>query len=108
MDKSILFYCLSSLIFIGLIASLFVSLTGNDFTFSFSYFLEVIANTPDIVSNFSFPDLSISSDWGIFNFLRTSLNAITSSFSFLVFLVVNLAQVAIYLFYLIKSFFIFI
>lgn len=52
--------------------------TGSFINFSFKSLIDYLAGMPDVSLAFSTIDLSINSDWGVFNFLVPIINTLTS------------------------------
>jgi len=79
-------YVLKLVFFVILIAMLFSSLVGNNNTITFSSLIDWIENYHPAIDNFSFVDLTIQDDWGLFNGLKDFFNVIMQIFSFLVYI----------------------
>lgn len=95
-------------VFLFLFVIMFFSVaTGSNQEVTFTSLLEVLSDSPVISSDWveSFRDLSIGSDWGIFNFLKDFLNTIIQVIGFLLYIVNGLVQVVVYIAYLFRSLF---
>lgn len=73
--------------------------------FTFRSFLEMLQNAPSIESDFTIDSLTITGDWGVFNFLKTFLNWNLKPIAFVLFLVKNLINVLMFLFYFLSYIF---
>ena len=95
------------LFFVLFIFMVFDVIYSNDRVITFSSLLEGLADSPVISSDWvtNFADLTISSDWGIFNFFRDFLNLNVRIISFLLYVVNGLVQVVVYFTYLMRTFF---
>lgn len=94
--------------FLMLFVIMFFSVaTGSDQKITFSSLLEILADSPVISFDWveSFREISITSDWGWFNFLKDFLNLIIEVFGFLLYIVDGLIQVVAYIVYLFRSLF---
>lgn len=82
--------------------------TGSSQEVTFSSLLDILSGAPVIDNSWvqSFRDLSISSDWGVFNFLRDFLNTLMQIISFALYIVSGLVQVVVYFAYFIRSLFV--
>lgn len=73
--------------------------TGSPSSISFSSFLDVLAKAPNVDISWSMVDLTIYSDWGVFNFVKYFLNAQALCFEFSLFIVGALWQGLNYIVY---------
>lgn len=93
---------------IGVIATMFISLSFDTSNIiNFEYIMRTIENAPNVVSSLKIPNITIGSDWGILNFLRNFINALTGIVGFAQFIVFNLIQIVIYLAYFVEALFMF-
>lgn len=97
---TIVFMCLFLIMF-------FSAATGLDTSFTFTGFLEGLADSPSIDTSWikTFNSLRITSDWDIFNFLRDFINTFMDIISVLLWLVTGIAQLVVYVGYLFRVFF---
>lgn len=58
--------------------------TGTFINFSFKSLIDYFAGMPDVSISFAQIDLTIYSDWGLFNFLRSFLNFFTGGFELMI------------------------
>ena len=77
--------------------------TGTAGNMGFSGFINFLSNAPSFDINWSIIDLTIYSDWGIFEFLRIFINWFTAIFEVLVFIFGMLVETIEYLFYFIRG-----
>lgn len=83
-QKSIIFSVISIIFIVLLVISLFNSLNSDE-SLRFSSFLEILQNAPEFTIE---PiNISISSDWGIFDFLRIFVNQFLGAVSFSLWLI---------------------
>ena len=54
--------------------------TGTFINFSFKSLIDYLSGMPDVSVAFATIDLTITADWGAFNFLRSFINAISGGF----------------------------
>lgn len=103
----ILIRILFILIIFGTIGTMFIGMTttsGQEITFT--YLMQVIQAAPNITIDLDFLNISIGSDWGIFNFLREFINSLVGVATFGAWLCLNFIQIMIYLIYFVKSIFV--
>lgn len=80
--------------------------TGTFINFSFKSLIDYLADMPDVSVYFSTIDLSITADWGVFNFFRSFLNFFVDSFEILVTISGMAIQALVIIFYMVGLFFI--
>lgn len=78
---------------------------GNSDSFTFNYLLEVFTNAPEVDVSWSYVDLTIYTDWNVFNFLRDFINLSISIIEFGLFIIGCIWQGLNYIFYLLQSLF---
>lgn len=86
-----------------LVATLFQSLAGATPSLTFSGLLQYMSNAPELSGDWmlTLNDLRIYDDWGLFNFFRDFLNIIMTVLSSAVFLCTGVAQLIVYMAYII-------
>lgn len=80
---------------------------SNHYTFTFKGLLDYLANIPKVDTSWVYVDLTIYTDWGIWNFLRDFFNGFISIIEFWFFLTGCLYQLLNILFYFISNLFTF-
>lgn len=81
------------------LGNVFFSSSGQSSVFTFSSLLTVLQNAPSLPFNLTVDALTISGDWGAFNFLKQFLNWNLKPLSFVIFLVGNLINILTFLSY---------
>lgn len=86
-----------------LVATLFQSLSGATPTLTFSGFLQYMSNVPVLSGDWMLElnDMRIVADWGLANFIRDFLNILATMLSSLVFLFAGVAQLILYICFLV-------
>ena len=94
--------------FVLFIVMVFNVISSNDRVITFTSLLEGLEESPSVSSKWvtSFAANTISSDWGIFNFLRDFINSLIPIISFFLFIINGLVQVVFYFTYIIRTFFV--
>lgn len=90
------------LVFVFLIIILFVGFfwrsRGSANPFTFSSFLHFLSTLNNVDVNFNISTFIIGGDWGAFNFFRNILNGFGSILGAVIWLGVNVVNVAVYLY----------
>lgn len=94
------------IIFILLSISLYSYLSdGNMSDLTLQSFLDILADAPSVDVSWSMVDLSITADWGTFNFLKEFFNLFISIIEFVLFIIGALWKGLNYILYIINSLF---
>lgn len=94
---------LSSVMLILFIILFYRTLQGNiSEPFTFSGFLNTLANVPDVSLSWvsGWPDLTITADWGVFDFLRVFINSIGDSFEIIIYFIGGVLQLIFFIVYI--------
>lgn len=85
----------------------FSAASGSDNTITFTSFLNALADSPSIDTSWikTFNDLRISSDWGVFDFLRDFINTLMDIVSVMLWIITGVAQLIVYVGYLFRVLF---
>lgn len=96
-----------SIIIVILLSISLIRVLNSGDSISFSSFLEMLRDSPSINMPFRiFKDLTITADWGVFNFLRNFINVLGNITSVAVFISAGLANVLLYLVYFVRYIFV--
>lgn len=89
------------------IISFYYALIGRDFNLSFSGLLSILEKAPAIPTDWitDFASLTITGNWGVFEFLKTFLNTIMGIISFGLYIVTGAAQLVVYFGYFLGEIF---
>lgn len=99
---------LSFVIILGLLSNMLAISRGSNNRFTFSFFLETLQNAPNLPwSLTSLPDLTITGSWGVFDFLRSFFNSLTTAWSVLLYVVSCVQNVILFMLHFLKSYFLF-
>lgn len=89
------------------IISFYYALIGRDFNLSFSGLLSILEEAPSIPTDWitDFANLTITGNWGVFEFLKTFLNTIMGIISFALYFVTGASQLVVYFGYFLGEIF---
>lgn len=73
---------------------------------TFTGFLEMLSNAPQVTFNLDLTSFQLGGNWGIFDFLRNVINIFGSILGFIIFLIQNLINFCSYLIYFINFIFV--
>lgn len=90
------------IIFCAILISNIIKTLFSSNTVTFTSFLNYITSVPQISTNFSMETIYISTDWGVFDFVRIFLNTIMMPINLSVFISRNLWNCLLYIIYFVR------
>lgn len=100
---------LLSVVFIfSLVANMASIARGSESHYTFRYFLETLQSFNPLPFDLnSIPNLTITANWGVFDFLRVFINNLSVAWSMLVYIVTCVENVLLFLLHFVTRYFVF-
>ena len=93
-------------IFVFLLVIALIRKLSSAESLTFTGFLEMLSNAPQISFDLNLSSFQLGGNWGIFDFLRSVINIFGSILGFIIFLIQNLINFCSYLIYFIEFIFV--